>query len=370
MHLQKPMRRLAFILALGALVACGEGRSGGPSSGPPAGEWLKGDLHLHSSHSNDAQDNPVGAVIAKAEELGMDYFVFTDHDNHVLGNITTWGDPAYRSDKMIMIYGTEWTTARGHANVFGTSPWDHSRLWAIRDGDGATSVAEAHALGLHFSINHPASGDPWEHSFDIAFDSMEVWNAVYVFPSNAQAISLWDSLLTGGRRLSARGGSDVHHQQGFESMVLNVGNPTTFIYSRERTSAAVLEALKAGHVSISYAPSAERVDFVADADSDGIFETIIGGNIDGKGQTIRFRIEIVGFRAGAPYDVSVFKDGVLFQSAQLDSPELQFDDTPAAGQRAYYRVEVRGDVPEAPVGFAAPYGDFVAMTNPIYVSFP
>lgn len=364
------MRRLAYFLALVALVACGDGASDGPSSSPPSGEWLKGDLHLHSSHSNDAQDNPVGAVIAKAEELGMDYFVFTDHDNHVLGNITTWADPAYRSDKMIMLYGTEWTTARGHANIFGTSPWDHSRLWAIRDGDGAASVAEAHALGLHFSVNHPLSGDPWEHSFDIGFDSIEVWNAVFAFPANAAAIALWDSLLAGGRRLSARGGSDVHHQQGVESMILNAGNPTSFIYSRERTSEAILEALKAGHVSISYAPAAERVDFVADADGDGIFETIIGGNIDGQGQTIRFRIEIVGFRAGSTYEVAVLKDGAMLQSSHLDSPELQFEDTPAAGQRAYYRVEVRGAVPDAPADFAVLYGDFVAMTNPIYVSFP
>ena len=197
-----------------------------------------------------------------------------------------------------------------------------------------------------------------------------MWNSLYKFPSNAQAIALWDSLLAGGRRLSARGGSDVHHQQGVESMILNVGNPTSFIFSRERTREAILEALKAGHVSISYAPSAERVDLVADADGDGIFETIIGDNIDGQGQTIRFRIEIVGFRAGSTYDVTVLKDGATFQSSHLDSAELQFEDTPAAGQRAYYRVEVRGAVPDAPPNFAGLYGDFIAMTNPIYVSFP
>ena len=123
------MRCLACVLALTALAAC----SDAPNSNAPAGEWLKGDLHLHSAHSNDALDDPEDVVIAKAEALGMDYFVFTDHDNHVQGHIATWADPAYHSDKMVLLYGVEWTTAHGHANVFGTAPWDHLRLYALRD---------------------------------------------------------------------------------------------------------------------------------------------------------------------------------------------------------------------------------------------
>jgi hypothetical protein len=239
MYLTTTLRRMAFVFLLGGLGACSDGSTGGP----PAGEWLKGDLHLHSAHSNDALDNPQAEVIAKAEALGMDYFVFTDHDNHVQGDITTWSDPAYRSDRMVLLYGVEWTTARGHAGVFATAPWDHSRLYAIRDGDGAATVAEAHALGLHFSVNHPAAGDPWEHPFEVDFDSLEVWNAVWVAPANnAGAIALWDEILASGRRLPARGGSDVHHQQGIESRILNVGNPTTFLYARERTAEAVLAA--------------------------------------------------------------------------------------------------------------------------------
>jgi len=367
MDSRKLARRLAWVAAMSTVVAC----SDAPSSAPPSGEWLKGDLHLHSSHSTDALDDPEDVVIARAESLGMDYFVFTDHDNHVEGHIATWDDPAYHSDKMVMLYGVEWTTAHAHANLFGTAPWDHLRMYALRDGDAALAIAEAHALGLHFSVNHPVSGDPWEHPLDLDFDSIEVWNAVWVAPSsNPKATELWEGILATGRRLAARGGSDVHHQEGIESRILNVGNPTTHIFARERSAAAVIEGLKAGHVTISYAPAAERIDFTADADGDGVFETIVGGDVDGHGQTIAFRVEIVGFHEGSTYEVVVKKDGASFASFELDSPAVTFTDAPPAGQRAFYRVELHGAVPLAPAEFAGLYGDMIAMSNPIYVSFP
>ncbi len=363
-----------LLLALALLAAActengsddADGRS--PGNGPP-GEWLKGDLHLHSAHSTDAFDNPVDGVIARAESLGMDYFTFTDHDNHVEGNITTWDDPAYRSDDMVMIYGVEYTTARAHVNFFSDTPWQHSALYALRDGDAQAYLDEAHRRGLHASINHPFNPDPWEHSFDLDFDSMEVWQSVMVLPWNATALSKWDELLSAGRRIPGRGGSDVHHQQGPESMILNVGNPTTWIYARERAASAVLEALQAGHVSISYAPGAERIDLTADADGDRNYEAIVGSNLKSSGQGIEFRIEIVGFRSGAPYDVQVVKNGAPFLQLRQTEAALTFSDTLAAGERAYYRVEVRGETPEAPAEHRGVYAGWIGLTNPIYVGY-
>src|SRR6185503_20358322 len=233
--------------------------SGVDTGGPPtAGFWLKGDLHVHSKHSTDAMDTTVAEVIAKAESLGFDYFVLTDHDNHVEGKISTWSDPDYHSDKMVLLYGAEWTTAKGHANIFGTKPYDYAPIWAARDGDGAMSVAIAHGQGLHFSVNHPVAKDLWEWGFDLDFDSMEVWTAPFVIPnSNSVAITKWDELLLAGRRLGVRGGSDSHHQHDLESTLFNTGNPTTWIHARAKTGEALLEGLKAGHASVSYAATAE-----------------------------------------------------------------------------------------------------------------
>ena len=44
------------------------------------GVWLKGDLHLHSTHSKDASNNSVGKIIAFAQSVGMGYICITDHD--------------------------------------------------------------------------------------------------------------------------------------------------------------------------------------------------------------------------------------------------------------------------------------------------
>jgi hypothetical protein len=344
----------------------------GDTGGPTAGLWLKGDLHVHSNHSTDALDTTVAEAIAKAESLGFDYFVLTDHDNHVEGKVSTWSDPDYHSAKMVLLYGAEWTSALGHANIFGTKPYDYAPIWAARDGDGATSVATAHAQGLHFSVNHPAAKDLWELGFDLAFDSMEVWTAPFVFPnSNINAIAKWDELLRGGRRLSVRGGSDSHHQHDLESTLFNIGNPTTWIYSRARTGDAILEGLKAGRVTLSYAATAERIDFTADVDGDGVFETIVGDNVrPAVGQSIHFKVDIAGFRATSTYNVTVFKNGTSFKTWQLTTASVTFEDAPAAGERAYYRVEVRGPTSDAPIISAIAFGDFIALSNPIYVSFP
>ena len=375
--------RFSWLLSLATAVACGtqadDGSrvsevtppSPGETSSAPVGQWLSGDMHLHSDHSTDAADSPVADLVAVAEAAGFGYFVLTDHDNHVEGAITTWSDPAYQSDSMTLLYGTEWTTGMGHANLFGTAPWDHPSLYAIRDGDGAASIAAAHDQGLHFSVNHPINDDGWEHSFDLAYDSMEIWNAVFLIPNaNPDAIALWDDLLRGGRRLTGRGGSDHHHLSGIESLVLDVGNPTTWIFVEEDSPQAVLDGLKAGHVSISYAPSAERIDFTADADGDGIHEAMMGDDIASDiDRTVAFRIEIDRMRAGASYDISVLKDGEAFEEWTTASRELTFEDTIAAGERTYYRVEVRGETPDAPALSSVAFDGFVGMTNPIYVGY-
>jgi len=339
---------------------------------PPVGEWLGGDMHLHSSHSTDALDNPPDVVIARAESVGMDFFVFTDHDNHVGGAINkTWDDPLYTSGKMVMLYGTEFTTGLGHANFFSDRPWNHEPLWALRDDpDSAKLLKVADDLGLHASINHPNNKDAWERSFDGNWGSLEVWQGMWSMPSNEPTLSQWDQMLRAGRRMTARGGSDSHHQETFEADLINVGTPTTWVYSPARTGEAILGALAAGHATVSYAPDAERLDFRADTNGDGGFETIVGQSVAASGGPVTFRVEIERFVEGSDYTLTVIQGGRVLQKV-TDAPQVfTFTATPAAGTRTYLRVELQGPVTKALSEAAKTlYGDRIAMTNPIYIGF-
>lgn len=364
--------RLIATLTIAALGLACDGEPSVPEPDPSDGRsWLRGDLHLHSDHSTDAADNRMDAIVARAERVGFDYFVVTDHDNHVDGMLTTWDDPAYRSDSMVLLYGVEWTSALGHANFFGAERFDHPRLYALREGSSGQAIAdEAARQGLHFSINHPLGSDLWELGFDHDVDGLEVWNALFLVPNdNAGALELWDTLLAEGRRITARGGSDCHHQETSEADLFNLGNPTTWVLAESRTAAGVLAALNAGHATISYAPSAERIDFRADGDGDGVAETVVGDVLDASGSELAFRLALVGARSGAAYSVRVVKNGETFLQREMGVEPIAFTDTPAAGERSSYRVEIRGEVPDAPAAGAILFGDMIALSNPIYVGF-
>lgn len=69
------------------------------------GQWLKGDLHLHSRHSTDSSNNPEAKIIRFAENVGFDYLAITDHDNHVHGDVAhnTWSDPEFKSKSVILL---------------------------------------------------------------------------------------------------------------------------------------------------------------------------------------------------------------------------------------------------------------------------
>mgnify|MGYP002620437705 CR=1 FL=1 len=367
---------LGALLSAALLTAgCGDEPVSAPPDDEPVGVWLRGDLHLHSDHSNDARDNPMSAIRPLAESLGMDYFVVTDHDNHVNGVLTTWDDPDYRSDSMIMLYGVEWTTALGHANILSAHPWDHAPFWALREGEGEDIIAEARRQNVHFSINHPVAKDLWEFGFDMEFDSLEVWGALFAVPNNNRgAITLWDGLLRDGRRIAARGGSDCHHQEGVEAAIFNVGNPTTWVYAPERTAESLLEALRRGRASVGYAPQGERIELAADADGNGSFELMMGDNLaEPTGAPLRLRVRVVNARDEADYHVRLLRDGDLLIGETVVGAdglaELVWDDTPAEGGRTWYRAEVTGFLPLAPSGARFLYGDMVGLTNPIYVGF-
>ena len=348
------------------------------------GMWLKGDLHVHSIHSKDASNNSVAKIIAFCKSVGMDYIGITDHDNHVNGDVAhnTWADPEFKSDSVLLLYSAEWTTTRGHGNAFSAKPYDHQRLYDVRDQRDVVVGAVKKELGIHLSANHPSGKDHFGFSYDMV-ESIEVWNSA-IWSKNANAIMIWDDMLSSGRKLTGRGGSDSHHgtpdspdkatKNSYQAKANYVGTPTTWVFATARTSQAVIDALTNGRVSVSANPYAPRVEFYADLDQDGKMDMMMGDNAKATGKPVRFRVQLTGNTVpDSTYKVSVVKNGDPFGTykATGKTPVVEFTDTPATLGRTYYRVVVEGPpttYPQVP-GSMALSGNMVGLSNPIYFNF-
>ena len=348
------------------------------------GVWLKGELHVHSRHSTESSNNPVAKIIAFSKSVGMDYLCITDHDNHVDGDVAnnTWADPEFKSDSVLLLYGAEWTTTRGHGNVFSAKPYDHQRLYDVRDQRDAVIGAVKKELGIHLSANHPSGKDHFGYSYDL-IESIEVWNSV-LWSKNANAIMIWDDMLSSGRKLTGRGGSDAHHgvpdspdkatPNSGQAKANYVGTPTTWVFAKQRTPQAVIDALTNGRVSISANPYSPRVEFYADLNQDGNMDMMMGDNARATGKPVKFRVQLTGNNITAGnYTISVIKDGSKFGTYQVTDkmPTAEFTDTPKTSGRTYYRVMVEGPptaYPEVP-GAAALSGNMVGLSNPICFNF-
>ena len=314
----------------------------------------------------------------------MDYLCITDHDNHVDGDVAhnTWADPEFKSDSVLLLYGAEWTTTRGHGNAFSAKPYDHQRLYDVRDQRDVVVGSVKKELGIHLSANHPSGKDHFGYSYDMV-NSIEVWNSA-VWSKNANAIMIWDDMLSSGRKLTGRGGSDAHHgvpetpdkatKNSYQAKANYVGTPTTWVFATARTSQAVIDALTNGRVSISSNPYAPRVEFYADLNQDGKMDMMMGDNAKSTGKPVKFRVQLTGNTVPeGDYTVSVVKNGNPFGTFQTNgkTAAIEFTDTPATQGRTYYRVVVEGPptpYPQVPESMALS-GKMVGLSNPICFNF-
>ncbi|MGO9692647.1 MAG: CehA/McbA family metallohydrolase [Mycobacterium sp.] len=310
--------------------------------------WYRGDLHLHTVHS-DGQRHPDELVTA-AHASGLDFIVSTDHNTNSANRV--W--PSCRTGALLVIPGEEVTTRHGHWLAVGLPPhaWVDWR-YAPRDGVFPHLAAEVREAGGLVVAAHPAApvpGSLWEFGFEHV-DALEVWNGRWNLDDEV-SLRIWQRLLCEGRRAVAVGGSDSHTQQQ------PVGSPQTVVYARELSIPAIVDGLRRGR---SYVARSRAVTVELTASCRGV------DDVAGPGQTLRVPPE-------TPVTVTAMVTGAAGTNAALIT---------AAGcvgratVRGSARTMLRWELDATSARFALleireaqrrPLGAMVALTNPVWLA--
>lgn len=334
--------------------------------------WYRGDLHMHTAHSDGGCATRGGAkapcpaflTASAAAERGLDFVAVSDHN-------TTSHFAALRElqpyfDRTLLMPAREITTFQGHANVFGTTAPIDFRVGSatVPDWDALLrDVAAKHGL---VSINHPVRpsnelcmGCGWTPT--PAADLARVQMVEVVNGNDADTplsgVPFWEGLLDRGLRVTAVGGSD-NHDAGAATRLGSgaVGTPTTVVYASELSETAILAGLRAGHAFVDVAGSRDRrLEFSA---ASGDATATMGDTLKVPANAAAtFTVRVRG-AAGAR--VELIEDGraasIAGERAIASNDQALAFDWPGDGRRHWRRANVRD------AG-----GRLLLIGNPVYV---
>lgn len=185
------------------------------------------DMHVHTTFSPCSRMR-VDEAVAAAKQSGLDGICITDHDTMHIRHALSEGE---QENGVVVIFGMEYTTARGDFLVFG--PFEAldpglsaDRLLQIVDQSGGIAIA-AHP----FRKDRPVDGRIIEDGRCRVIESLNGRNTT---TENA-AVQHW----RGDYDLTECGGSDAH-------TVEEVGAFATRFFAPVRTRSDLIAALKNG----------------------------------------------------------------------------------------------------------------------------
>ncbi|MDP1615925.1 MAG: CehA/McbA family metallohydrolase [Phenylobacterium sp.] len=338
--------------------------------------WWRGDLHVHSGHSDGTCRSrggaripcPIFRIVETAAERGLDFIALTEHNAASQAQGLRELQPYF--DDILLIPGRELTTFQGHANLLGLSAPLEFRLGAPGAADLDMVLDRAASLGATVSINHPrmpsgeaCMGCGWQAQTDWSkVHAIEVLNggAMAAFGGRAESplsgIGFWESLLDEGHRLTAIGGSDSHDPDRPVGEPGALGRPATVIHAASLSQPDLMAGLRAGRVFIDLGhPGLKRLELEATA---GGRTARMGDELNAaSGALISFRVKVEG-APGARIQVVESGGARELLPAQ---PGDQIDQTftrRSDGQRRWLRIDLRDA-----------HGGLLALGNPIYLNW-
>ncbi|WP_304165884.1 CehA/McbA family metallohydrolase [Phenylobacterium aquaticum] len=344
----------------------------------PAPGWYRGDLHMHSGHSDGACLSrrgvkvacPVFRTLESARARGLDFIAVTDHNATSQSEALRELAPYF--DDLLLIPGREITTFQGHANVFGPVASLDFQLGSARAPDLAAILDEVEAAHGLISINHPAmpSGEAcmgcgWTapNTPFARFAAIEAVNGGALLVAGRadgplSGIPFWEARLYSGQRITAIGGSD-NHDAGLDAVRASaIGVPTTVVHAQALDQTSILAAIRAGHVFIDVEGSRDRlleVEATAGAARAEMGDVLAVG----AGPPARIGVHVVGVPGGRL--VASGDGAALIQAVggdrPLDGPDTRRDFILAADGAVHW---LRFDVRDAA-------GKLLLLGNPIYL---
>ncbi|WP_432020989.1 CehA/McbA family metallohydrolase [Streptomyces sp. 1222.5] len=332
-----------------------------PTSIPNTGwAWYRGDLHMHTVHSDSSRT--VGERVGDAIASRLDFMAISDHNTDSTG--VSWRGNLPKG--LLVINAEEVTTRHGHWLAVGI-PQGTLIDWRYKPSEGKfeTYAQQVRNMGGLVVAAHPmtpAVGSGWEFGLGLdKVDAMEVWNGStgsgtrpWTGDDELNLIA-WHLTLCAGKRLPGLGNSDAH---SLGDAV--VGTPQNVVCAKSLSRGALLDAIRRGRLYVAES-SQVTVDFTASANgtSAGPGETLPVGFFDA--------VDVVAKISGAPNTVATLvTEWGIMASIQIDaggSGVLRWRGWGKASMFA--RVDVRRMEPAWTV-----LSQMVAFTNPVWFYGP
>jgi len=339
-------------------------------SGPA---WFRGDLHMHTGHSDGQCPSqsgkmipcPVYFTVDAAARRGLDFIAITDHNASSQYDAMRELQPYF--DKVLLIPGREITTFQGHINFLGSTDFVDFRIDGKTVPDINTLLRAAAHVGAITSINHPDSptgevcmGCGWTPSSPVDMHLLTGVEAVNAGDSlhGISELPFWNKQLNKGCRLTGIGGSDNHRPTEPLDRFGSIGTPTTVVYAADLSIPAILDGIRAGHVFLDVAGTRDRL-LELTAKSGG--QTAHAGDLldVASGIPLNLQTHIVAASGGTLHWIEDGQEYEPLSSAVIaDADATQPLAWTSDGHRHWFRAQVSG-----------PDGKLWLISNPIYINW-